>query len=97
MILFNARMYYIAKLSQAMKWLKIKLPLSFQICPVIDRRLTVECPSTSYHKGIYECVALEMITILSRYCLTIHICSHCLGQPETSNHESLAQLTWNTA
>ena len=28
-----------------MKWLKIKMPLSCQNCPVIDGRLTVECPS----------------------------------------------------
>ena len=44
MIRLTARLYYIAKLSKAMKWLKIKLPLSCQICPVIDGRLTVECP-----------------------------------------------------
>ena len=36
MIRLNASLYYIAKLSKAMKWLKIKLPLSCQICPVID-------------------------------------------------------------
>ena len=35
-ILLNARLYYALKLYQAMKWLKIKLPLSCQICPVID-------------------------------------------------------------
>ena len=29
-----------------MKWLKIKMPLSCQNCPVIDGRLTVECPYT---------------------------------------------------
>ena len=46
MIRLTARLYYIAKLSKAMKWLKIKLPLSCQICPVIDGRLTVECPYT---------------------------------------------------
>ena len=46
MIRLTARLYYIAKLSKAMKWLKIKLPLSCQICPVIDGRLTVECPVT---------------------------------------------------
>ena len=47
MIRLTARLYYIAKLSKAMKWLKIKLPLSCQICPVIDGRLTVECPCNS--------------------------------------------------
>ena len=36
MIHFNASLYYIAKLSKAMKRLKTKLPLSCQICPVID-------------------------------------------------------------
>ena len=36
MMHLNARLYYIPKLSKAMKWLKIKLPLSCQICPVID-------------------------------------------------------------
>ena len=36
MIHFNTSLYCITKLSQAMKWLKIKLPLSCQICPVID-------------------------------------------------------------
>ena len=44
MIRLNARLYYIAKLFKAMKRLKIKLTLSCQICPVIDGRLTVECP-----------------------------------------------------
>ena len=44
MIHLNASLYYIAKLSKAMQWLRIKLPLSCQICPVIDGRLTVECP-----------------------------------------------------
>ena len=43
-IRLNAKFYYIPKLSQAMKRLKIKLPLSCQICPVIDGGLTVECP-----------------------------------------------------
>ena len=37
MIHLNASIYYIAKLSKAMKWLKIKMPLTCQICPVIDR------------------------------------------------------------
>ena len=37
MIHLNPSIYYIAKLSKAMKWLKIKLPLTCQICPVIDR------------------------------------------------------------
>ena len=37
MIHLNPSIYYIAKLSKAMKWLKIKLPWSCQICPVIDR------------------------------------------------------------
>ena len=45
MIRLNASLYYIAKLSKTMKWLKIKMPLSCQNCPVIDGRLTVECPS----------------------------------------------------
>ena len=40
------RLNYIAKLSKTMKWLKIKMPLSCQNCPVIDGRLTVECPIT---------------------------------------------------
>ena len=44
MIRLNASLYYIAKLSKTMKWLKIKMPLSCQNCPVIDGRLTVECP-----------------------------------------------------
>ena len=44
MIGLNASLYYIAKLSKTMKWLKIKMPLSCQNCPVIDGRLTVECP-----------------------------------------------------
>ena len=44
MIRINASLYYIAKLSKTMKWLKIKMPLSCQNCPVIDGRLTVECP-----------------------------------------------------
>ena len=48
MIRLTARLYYIAKLSKAMKWLKIKLPLSCQICPVIDGGLTVECPYVGY-------------------------------------------------
>ena len=48
MIPLNPSLYYIAKLSKAMKWLKIKLPLSCQICPVIDGRLTVECPFTCF-------------------------------------------------
>ena len=47
MIPLTARLYYIAKLSKAIKWLKIKLPLSCQICPVIDGGLTVECPISS--------------------------------------------------
>ena len=37
MIHLDASLYYLAKLSKALKWLKIKLPLSCQICPVIDR------------------------------------------------------------
>ena len=53
-ILLNARLYDIPKLSQAMKWLKIKLPLSCQICPVIDRRLTVECPLITYVKVSFQ-------------------------------------------
>ena len=44
MIRLNASLSYIAKLSKTMKWLKIKMPLSCQNCPVIDGRLTVECP-----------------------------------------------------
>ena len=40
----NASLHYVAKLSHAIKYLKSKLLLSCQICPVIDRRLTVECP-----------------------------------------------------
>ena len=44
MIRINASLYYIAKLSKTMKWLKIKMPLRCQNCPVIDGRLTVECP-----------------------------------------------------
>ena len=36
MIHFNASLYYIVKLSKAMKWLKMKLHLRCQICPVID-------------------------------------------------------------
>ena len=36
MIHLNASLYYIAKLSKAIKRLKTKLPLSCQICPVID-------------------------------------------------------------
>ena len=46
MIRLNASLSYIAKLSKTMKWLKIKMPLSCQNCPVIDGRLTVECPYT---------------------------------------------------
>ena len=46
MINLNASLYYIAKLSKTMKWLKIKMPLSCQNCPVKDGRLTVECPYT---------------------------------------------------
>ena len=41
----NASLYYVEKLSHAIKYLKSKLLLSCQICPVIDGRLTVECPS----------------------------------------------------
>ena len=48
MIGINASLYYIAKLSKTMKWLKIKMPLSCQNCPVIDGRLTVECPKTDW-------------------------------------------------
>ena len=44
MICLNTSLYYIAKLFKTMKWLKIKMPLSCQNCPVIDGRLTVECP-----------------------------------------------------
>ena len=36
MIHLNASLYNITKPSKAMKWLKIELPLSCQICPVID-------------------------------------------------------------
>ena len=42
----NASLHYAAKLSHAIKYLKSKLLLSCQICPVIDGRLTVECPMT---------------------------------------------------
>ena len=45
----NASLYFIAKLSKTMKWLKIKMPLSCQNCPVIDGRLTVECPISCLH------------------------------------------------
>ena len=42
MIHLNASLYYIAKLSKAMKWLEIKLPLSCQIRPVINRHNFVQ-------------------------------------------------------
>ena len=44
MIHIENSLYYVAKLSHTVKYSKIKLPLSCQICPVIDKRLTVECP-----------------------------------------------------
>ena len=51
MIRLNASLLYIAKLSKTMKWLKIKMPLSCQNCPVIDGRL-VECPVYTYKNGV---------------------------------------------
>ena len=50
MMRLNASLYYIAKLSKTMKWLKIKMPLSCQNCPVIDGRLTVECPLSKFEQ-----------------------------------------------
>ena len=50
MIHLNAILYYIAKLSKAMKWLKIKLHLSCQICPVIDE-----------HNFIKSCFSADMV------------------------------------
>ena len=52
MIHLNASLYYIAKLSKALKWLKIKLPLSSQICPVIDR-----------HNFIKSCFTADIIVL----------------------------------
>ena len=46
----HASLYNIAKLSKALKWLKIKLPLSCQICPVIDR-----------HNFIKSCFSADII------------------------------------
>ena len=48
----NASLYYIAKLSKALKWLKIKLPLSCQICPVIDR-----------HNFMKSCFSADIIVL----------------------------------
>ena len=50
MINLNASLYYIAKLSKAMKRLKTKLPLSCQICPVIDG-----------HNFIKSCFSADMV------------------------------------
>ena len=50
MLRLNASLYYIAKLSKTMKWLKIKLPLSCQICPVIDR-----------HNFIKSCFSADIV------------------------------------
>ena len=53
MIRINASLYYIAKLSKTMKWLKINMPLSCQNCPVIDGRLTVECPLSGLDNKLF--------------------------------------------
>ena len=58
MIRLNASLYYIAKLSKTMKWLKIKMLLSSQNCPVIDGRLTVECPCS----GLVFCLLHKYYT-----------------------------------
>ena len=50
MIQLNASLYYIAKLSKAMKRLKTKLHLSCQICPVIDR-----------HNFIKSCFSADIV------------------------------------
>ena len=74
MIRLTARLYYIAKLSKAMKWLKIKLPLSCQICPVIDGRLTVECPIDQSDKGIVTVIVCGSMCCV-RYAKAVgHIC-----------------------
>ena len=50
MIHLNVSLNNIAKLSKAMKWLKIKLSLSCQICPVIDR-----------HNFIKSCFSADIV------------------------------------
>ena len=62
MIRLNASLSYIAKLSKTMKWLKIKMPLSCQNCPVIDGRLTVECP---YCRKRYDNQNAEILSMVS--------------------------------
>ena len=52
MIHLNASLYYIAKLSKALKGLKIKLPLCCQICPVKDR-----------HNFIKSCFTADIILL----------------------------------
>ena len=64
----NASLYYVAKLSHAIKYLKSKLLLSCQICPVIDGRLTVECPMGESALRPYSSGILSNTTISYNKC-----------------------------